>query len=195
MLACLCPIRRERVLRPLFINIAQQCYTMAESADETRSARQEKKQQAGVSIAEPLFFWIIVLVLALVLRIVLSNTSIFAHGTQAYGIADSASNFFLFDAGSLILPLIVGAAIGAEIGLRSARLKKALRFGLLNGAYAAIVYIIAIFIIYEVILYVTPQAGLTAGFLVTYLIAPQVVVLLAVTEVFAALSHLRKVGA
>ncbi len=165
-----------------------------EDEEMEEEAPVRKTTAASVNIAEPLFFWVIVLVLALFSRIVITYTNTFPQPSSAYAFLNGASSFFLFNSGSLILPLIVGAVIGAEIGLRSRSSMKALKAGLLNGVYAAIIYIIAIVIIYEVIVYVLPTAGITFNFLVVNLIAPQVIILVMLVEIFAVLSHSRKVA-
>lgn len=165
-----------------------------EEEEEETPASKKKATAVSVNIAEPLFFWIMVLVLALFSRVIITYTTTFSPTSAAYSFLNGASNFFLFNSGTFILPLIVGAVIGAEIGLRSRSVMKALRAGLINGVYAAIVYIIAMVIIYEVIIYVLPKADINPTFLITNLIVPQVIVLIVLVEIFAALSHSRKVS-
>lgn len=166
-----------------------------DNEDEEEGPTPKQPATSSVNIAEPLFFWIIVLVLALFSKVVITSTTTFVPSSQAYAFLNSISTFFLFNSGSLILPLVVGAVIGAEVGLKSKTLYKALKAGILNGVYAAIIYVIAIVIIYEVLLYIIPQSGVTTTFLVNNLVLPQVVILIVLVEIFAALSHSRKITA
>lgn len=150
------------------------------------------KKTRGVNIQEPMFFWILLLVIAVVLKIILSNTQTIPPGTQLYSAASSFSNFLLNIPGLAILPLIIGGVIGAEVGLRSSSMKKAMRSGILNGIYASVIYIITILVIYIIIDYAVPQFSSTYYVLLDRIIIP-VAVLLIVTEVFSILSYSRRV--
>jgi hypothetical protein len=165
----------------------------ADEEEESGKKRPRTKAQP-VNLAEPLFFWIVILALALFARFVTTYTSAFSHTGEIYSFLTSASNFFLLSSGALILPLIVGTVIGSEIGLKASNLAGALKAGLLNGIYTAIVYVIAIIIIYEIMLYALPNPEITTTFLINGLIVPQVVTVLILIEIFAILSHGRKVS-
>ncbi len=165
-----------------------------EEEDEEEEKQQKRPASAPVNLSEPLFFWVIVLILALFSMVVTADTKAFAVGSAMYEFLHGASNFFLFGTGTLILPLIVGAVIGAEVGTKARSIVSALKSGLLNGVYAGIVYVIAIVIIYEVLVYVLPSSGVTLSFLENNLVIPQVIIVIVLVEVFAVLTHGRKVG-
>lgn len=168
----------------------------AEDGDEeAKRQRPRALLSEQVNLAEPLFFWVIVLVLALFARFVTTYTNAFPAGNQIHGFLVGASNFFLFSSGTLILPLIVGAVIGTEVGLKARSVRGALKAGAVNGAYAAIVYIISIAVIYEILAYALPASNVTLTFLINGLIVPQVLIVLVLVEIFAALSNGRKMGA
>ena len=161
---------------------------------KSKPAKQAKKAGTVVKIADPLFFWVMVLVLSMILQILLVDSKLFLINSPFYNFANEISTFFLFSTGSLILPLIIGAVIGAEVGTKASSFANAVKGGLLNGVYAAIVYIISIIVIYEILIFVIPHLQFTVSFLAYSMIIPQVAVLIVVVEVFAALSHARKVG-
>ncbi len=165
-----------------------------EPVTKGKPARQSNKTGTVVKIADPLFFWVMVLVLAMILRILLIDSRLFPIGSAFYSFASEVSTFFLFSSGSLILPLIIGAVIGAEVGRQSITLMNSVKGGILNGIYAAIVYIIAIVVIYEILIFVIPHLQFTVSFLISNMIIPQTIILIVVVEIFAMLSHVRKVG-
>ena len=165
-----------------------------EEEDVEEESKPKQITAQPVNIAEPLFFWIIVLVLALFARFIVTYTNAFLHDSSAYTFLMGASNFFLLGSGTLILPLIVGAVIGAEVGLKARSMFGALKAGLLNGLYAGVVYVIAIIIIYEILVYAIPSSQITLAFLINNLVVPQLLILVGVIEIFAVLSHSRKVS-
>jgi len=83
----------------------------------------EQKKKVQVSIAEPMFIWVLLLVLALVAKIILLQPSPITPSGGFAQIANEAANFILFMPGAMILPIIVGAVIGAEIGTRAKSMK------------------------------------------------------------------------
>ena len=158
-----------------------------EEADEG-----DNRKSSSTNIAGPISAWLVLLFVALAIRFVTSSAS-FSSGSLA-GLLSSASSFILFSPGDVILPLVIGAAIGAEVGIKANSLKKAERAGVLNGVYAAMVYAIGIIVIYEIISSVFPSVSPSFDFLLTSWIAIPVITCIAVTEAFAILSYSRKVG-
>ncbi|MEM3753933.1 MAG: hypothetical protein QW778_05040 [Candidatus Micrarchaeaceae archaeon] len=139
-----------------------------------------------------MFLWILLLVISLVV-IIAAQSGIIPKGGiggSIVGVAD----LILFMPGALILPIIIGAAIGAEIGRNSKDMKVAARAGVINGVYAGIIYIIAIVIIYEIIKYVLPSAIPSISFLISYWLAMPFALVVLVSLGFAVLSHSRKVS-
>jgi hypothetical protein len=157
--------------------------------DESEEGEVEEKEQ--ISIAEPMFFWILLLVVAMVINVLINAG--YAPSDMASTLKASA-NFILFMPGSIILPTIVGAFIGAEIGKRSKSMYVAVKSGIINGVYAAIIYLISIFIIYEVILYILPSINPGVDFLALNWLALPSAILIALSVIFAILSHSRKVA-
>ncbi len=163
----------------------------------------EKSGQAGgtaghVSIIEPMLFWVILLIIALVLRMVLTFTGLVGSTGSIYNLLNSFSNYVLFMPGAVILPLVVGAIIGAQVGIKAHSMELAQRGGLLNGVYAAVVYLVAIIVIWAIVYYVivpsAPSVLPSVLFLIgEWLVAP-VAILILVSFFFAVLSHSRKVA-
>jgi len=166
-----------------------------EEKEETskKATKKPPRQGGSVNIAEPMSAWILLLLVALTVQILLSNSAVIPQSSSAYSIATSYSNFVLQFPGIVILPLIVGAIIGAEVGSRSASMQRALRSGLLNGIYAAVIYVITIIVIYVIIGYATPKFVSSVYSIVFNSMAIPIIVMLITIEVFAMLSYSRKV--
>ena len=162
-----------------------------EKENKNEEEKKEESEEFQVSIAAPMFFWMLLLVVAMVINVIVNAGYI--SNTQIQSIAKSIANFILFMPGSIILPTIVGAFIGAEIGKRSKSLYVAIKSSIINGIYAVIIYLIAIFIIYEVILYILPSINPGVNFLEMNWLAIPGAMVIALSIIFAALSHSRKV--
>jgi len=169
--------------------------TTSKEEVEERSGEENKEESessAQVSIAAPMFFWLLLLIIAVVIN-ALINAGYIPSG-KMLSILKASANFILFMPGSIILPTIVGAFIGAEIGRRSKSMYVAIKSGIINGVYAAIVYLIAIFIIYETIIYILPNINPGVNFFEENWLATPTVILIALSLLFAGLSHSRKVS-
>ena len=126
-----------------------------DSDDEERKGK--SGMQGDVRIYEPMFVWIFLLSVAVVLNIILVNTPFIAQGSFAYTISDNYIRFILQFPGMVVLPLIIGAMIGSDVGRKATSAKSATKAGILNGVYASLVYLIAIIVIYMVVSYLTMQ--------------------------------------
>jgi glycerol-3-phosphate acyltransferase PlsY len=93
----------------------------------------------------------------------------------------------------VVLPLIIGAMIGSDVGRKSTSAKSATKAGLLNGVYASLVYLIAIIVIYMVVSYLTMQYVSKEALVAQDIVVP-IMVFIATLESFALLSFLKKVG-
>ncbi len=166
---------------------------MGSMADGSDHGKEHKRyaRPSNVDMYEPMFFWIALLAISLMLKIALAYGAIVPAGTVEYTIISSVEQFLLFGPGIILLPLIAGAFVGREAGLASKGALKALHVGILNAVYGAIIYVICILIIYEVLLYAVPGSSMSAGSLLTYWILYPVLAFILVVEVFAALSHSR----
>lgn len=147
------------------------------------------------NVAGPVSSWIILLFIALTIKFVVSSGTM---GGSSAGSIDSwlaiIANFILGTPGEIILPLVIGAAIGDEVGAKSETLRKAEKSGLLNGVYASVIYLIGIIIIYEVLTGILPNAAPTFSILITSWIAMPILICIVLSEVFAILSHSRKIN-
>ena len=169
--------------------------TTSKEEVEERSGEENKEESDGsaqVSIAAPMFFWLLLLIIAVVIN-ALINAGYISSG-KMLSILKASANFILFMPGSIILPTIVGAFIGAEIGRGSKSMYVAIKSGIINGVYAAMVYIIAIFIIYETIIYILPNINPGVNFFEENWLAMPTAILIALSLLFAGLSHSRKVS-
>lgn len=164
--------------------------------EEEPKIQPTQKKSSHVDIGAPVAAWLALLFVALALKFLTSGA---APSNGVYALFASIANFILYTPGDIILPLVVGAAIGAEIGKRTATLKKAQIAGVLNGIYASVIYSIGIIVIYEVLSYgmlnsVTAGVALTLGFLAIWWIAIPVAICIALTVLFAMLSYSRRVS-
>lgn len=151
---------------------------------------QPERQQ--ISIVGPLAFWIIIIIVGLVLEILGSAFSILSLFTTLGG-------WIVYLPGTIILPLIAGLWIGEKVGSARNKVGSAVSLGLVNAIYAALIYVIAIFIIYLIVNYVVqPQthiqtllSTLTLTTFLEYGIGLPVVLVLIVAPLIAALSAAR----
>ncbi len=161
--------------------------------DEDPGDGEKKHQPATTNVAGPISAWLVLLFVALAIKFFVSSGTASGAGGISSTLAN-ASNFILFFPGDIILPLVIGAAIGAEVGIRSKTLKKAGQAGLMNGVYAAVVYTIGIVTIYAVLSAVFPSIAPSTSFLIVSWLALPVVICIALSEGFALLSYSRKVS-
>jgi hypothetical protein len=166
--------------------------TSHEVEEGSEEGNEKETGSAQVSIAAPMFFWLLLLVIAIAIN-ALINAGYIPSG-KMLSILKTSANFILFMPGSVILPTIVGAFIGAEIGRRSKSMYIAIKSGIINGVYATIVYLIAISIIYETIIYILPNINPGVDFFAENWLAMPATILITLCVLFAGLSHSRKVS-
>ncbi len=147
-------------------------------------------RRSAVEIAAPMAFWVFLLIAALAAKIFAASGTI----TDYYliEVLRVYSGFMLSTSGMVVLPLAVGAFVGAEVGKVTGSLTKAARGGFLNGLYAAMVYTITVMIIYETLTYAAPSSVPDKALVLNSWIALPVVVLMALSEIFALVSHARR---
>ena len=163
---------------------------MAHDEDQERTKR--AVANGNVSIMEPMILWIVLLLVAVSINIILANFNIVSAASFIYSAASAYSKFVLSVPGIDVLPLIIGAIIGAEIGSRSLSLKRATVSGFVTGIYSSVIYAIAITVLYVVLDYGTGHTFALSAILLNSIIFP-IIVLLVVIEMFAVLSFSRKV--
>lgn len=159
---------------------------------DTKDERPIGDAHAYANVSGIISVWLIMLFAALAIQYA------FTYGRSSIGATPSIflsiATFILFLPGSLILPLVVGAALGADVGSKSRSIEVAEKSGLVNGIYASLVYAIAIVVIYEVLSNVLPAIAPTTSFLLIDWIAVPIAIVPVVTEIFAVVSHYRKIN-
>lgn len=151
----------------------------------------KKPKGNSINLRDPLFVWVFILLIAVSAEIINSSGYV-PKSTSIYSMLNTYANFVLVFPGIIIVPVIMGAIIGSEVGLRSSNINSALRTGMMNGLYASVVYTLTIVIIYFVIIYSVPQFITVYSLILDNIIVPLLVFII-VIEVFAVLSHSRKV--
>ncbi len=146
--------------------------------------------ESEISIAGPVGTWIAILVIGLLIEFVVIPL---LH--PATSSLKTIANLILFQPGAIILPLIMAAWTAAKVGhaYREKEMPVA-KVGVVNGVYLAVIYSIAIFVIYLLLQYIYP-AGLPTsftlmGFGLNLIIIPDAIVL-AVVPVLSLVSAAR----
>ena len=160
--------------------------------DEDEELARKPQSNGHVSIIGPMILWAILLLVAISINITLANFNTIPAASTIYAVASAYSKFVLSMPGIAILPLIIGAVIGAEVGSRSLNLKRTTKIGLLNGIYLSVIYAMTIIVLYIVLDYGTSQTFSLSAILLNSIIFPIIVLLIAI-EIFAILSFSRKV--
>jgi hypothetical protein len=139
--------------------------------------------------------WLVVLFSALVIQYALAGPFSSSNMGAAQPYFSGFASLILTFPTSLLIPLVIGAALGAEIGRKSRDIKVARRAGLVNSIYVALVYIVAIIIINEVVglANLNPLAPSVEWLILYWMLLP-IAVLVVSTEVFAVVAHSRKIN-
>ncbi len=165
---------------------------MTEVTPPTIADIQEKPKVANIT--GPVTVWILLLFVALFMQFVVSSNIGLDSSTGLGGMLAGIASFILGTPGEITIPMVIGAVMGEDVGHKSISFKQAWRGGLLNGLYACLVYLIGIIVIYEVLTVAMPSSAPTAvSFVLTWIALP-ILICVAVTEIFAVASHIRKVG-
>ncbi len=162
---------------------------MATSIYDVVETGAKAQMPAEAGIAGPMTFWILVLVIGMVLKILLVYISM---PQQLHLVLDYAGTFILSGPGRIILPVIAGAVIGRETGKRSETLRQAARYGLIDGVYASVTYGISIAIIYEIMSYLSVITQQTLADLALLWLGLPVAVVILTAELFSFLSYSSK---
>ena len=172
----------------------------AEAAnDKDKKVENGAKQKEGapatreIDIVGPLTFWIIMLVVGVLLDVILApiSGSVGQSGIQSF--LTTIAGYILFLPGSIILPLIVSIWIGERVGANKNKVKAAVTLGEVNAAYTGLIYVIAIFIIYLLVRYITPTFlnTITLTSFIEYVVVVPVVIVVILIPFIAALSAAR----
>ncbi len=143
-----------------------------------------------IDVFGPLAFWITLLVIGLIIEVVTPVV-----GPKGF-VADlrQVGYYIIFIPGSIVLPLIVATWIGDRVGLHENGIGNSVKVGILNSAYASLVYGIAIFIVYLLMYYTVPDLAKTFSvtMFVEFLIGLPVAILFILVPLIGALSNARR---
>jgi hypothetical protein len=167
--------------------------TYAADAGEEEERKPKKPQTPlYIDLSEALSFWIVITVIALILDILVNDTGTIQSGTAQAGFLISVYQFFLFGPGVALLPLIAGAVIGIDVGRKSKNATNTLKVGLVNSVYGALIYLIAIIVLYEVYTFALPHSPITQNQLLMNWIALPIGIFIVTSVVLALVSVSRK---
>ncbi|MEM0149993.1 MAG: hypothetical protein QXW10_03800 [Candidatus Micrarchaeaceae archaeon] len=149
-----------------------------------------------LSIAEPLTFWIGMLLLAILIELVIVPLAGSLGIAQYKSLFNSIADYIVYVPGSIIIPLLVALWLGERIGVASKGKRVAYR-SIINSIYMSLVYIVAIFIIFLIAKYtnlalfpaIMPNLGIED--FVYYLVLIPVAIIMVLTPLFALLSSAR----
>ena len=150
---------------------------------------QQQREKAEIKVGEPLLFWVMMLVIGLFL-IVIPNIGAIPTNTAAMLL--EVGKAIIYIPGAIILPLIISLWVAEKIGAVNRPSKSILSLSMLNASYVFLVYIIAIFIIFLLAKYFSPNlvAVSVASFLI-YLVALPFVILFVLVPLLSLLSSAR----
>ncbi len=152
---------------------------------------ESKKRTVEIDIVAPLIFWIALLLIG-VLAILLFQP-IFSSNKGISTLMTDISGWILYLPGSLIMPLVVSIWIGEKAGQAKNGIKSAAKIGEINAVYATLIYVVAVFIIYLLLYYISP-ASIQSKSLINYaeyVILLPAVIILALVPIVSALSAAR----
>ncbi len=171
-------------------------YKVVEDKEEEHIAQnpkpaspQQQREKAEIKVGEPLLFWVMMLVIGLFL-IVIPNIGAIPTNTAAMLL--EVGKAIIYIPGAIILPLIISLWVAEKIGAVNRPSKSILSLSMLNASYVFLVYIIAIFIIFLLAKYFSPNlvAVSVASFLI-YLVALPFVILFVLVPLLSLLSSAR----
>ena len=169
--------------------------TDEEKAGKSKDKEAGKPQVTNVSITGPITFWIGLLVIAALLQLVaIPFANSYSH-TVFNNYFNDFANYILYIPGLVVLPLIVALWVGDRVSYLESRKKSAIvSKGIINALYTSLIYIVAIFIIYLIMVLVKLGALHAVSPLLfgEYLILIPVVINIIMIPIFALLSSARR---
>ncbi len=161
------------------------------------AAQKSMAQSQGaveIDIVGPLTFWIVILVVGAIIQFVLIPLT--SSVPSVNPILVSIAGWILYLPGSIILPLVVAIWVGERVGASRNQVKSAVKVGLVNAVYAALIYAVAIFIIYLLLKYISPTflGTITLTTFVEYVVAIPVAIVILLIPFIASLSAARHAG-
>lgn len=165
----------------------------AQKPADSTTEKKEEAQRIEIDIKGPLVFWIAILLAGLLLALIIAP--LLGTGTNLGGISATIGGYILYLPGSIILPLIVAIWVGERVGSARSRIKNSAKVGLVNAAYACLIYAVSIFIIYLLLYYVSPGfltgSSITLNTFLTYAVAVPIIIVFVLIPLIAALSSAR----
>ncbi|MEM0154318.1 MAG: hypothetical protein QW814_00590 [Methanothrix sp.] len=152
--------------------------------------KQGGNRELGVSLFGPLFLWALIIIIGIVLEVVVPALlgKHFASYAASY---KTVGSYILGFPGVIILPLIISVWIGHKVGEKASGVMNAVKAGLVNGVYASIVYGVIIFVAQLMLRYTTNSYALTDSFLLEYVVAIPIAIVIVFTIIIAVLNELR----
>ena len=144
-----------------------------------------------IDIAGPLTLWLILLIMGVVMALVFVPLT---SGTPMISkLISEISGWILYLPGSLILPLIVSLWVGENVGATRSGAGFAARAGLINAVYTTLIYVVAIFIIYLLLYYISPASlsSITLIYFAEYVVVLPALILLVLVPLISSLSAAR----
>ncbi|MGC8496284.1 MAG: hypothetical protein ACP5RM_03265 [Candidatus Micrarchaeia archaeon] len=154
------------------------------------------QQGEGLSIAEPLTFWIGMLLLSIIIELVIVPLAGSLGIAQYKNVFNQVAGYIVYLPGSIIIPLLVSLWLGERIGVVSKGVRVAYR-SIINAIYMSLVYLIAIFIIFLIAKYTslnmfpTILPNLSVYNFTVYLVAIPIAIIMVLTPLLAMLSAAR----
>lgn len=149
-----------------------------------------------IDIKEPLAFWLLILIIGLAFEVILLPIAN-GYGVDPgiTGLLSKIAGWILFLPGSIILPLIASVWIGERVGAKRNKVTAAVSVGGINAAYTALIYLIAIIIIYLLIYFITPNflttSNISLGYYVEYVVIIPIIIVILMIPFISALSAAR----
>lgn len=147
-----------------------------------------------VDVEHIILGWILVIIIGLIFSGAGSSITSNSYFSFVKSFLLNSGSFILVYPGPIIFPIIAGAIIGREIGKGSNNLKNASKSGLMNGFYGAIIYLLAVVVVYVVMNYFSLISFSAIFFTVIQNVIAPVAILILTTIGFASISHIRKIN-
>jgi hypothetical protein len=136
--------------------------------------------------------WILIMVIGLVFSGIGTYVTSDSYFSFVKSFLLNSGSFILIYPGPVIFPIIAGAIIGREIGKVSTSTSKALKSGFINGFYGAVIYLLAVIIVYIVMNYFDLISMDNILPTIAENVVAPIIILILTTIGFALISHIRK---
>ncbi len=157
-------------------------------------AKDRLPPKKNIKLAGPLSFWIIFLVVGVIAKLVITPL-LAGIGMIPESLAVGAlGQYILYFPGYIIFPFVVGIWIGERIGDSVTKPSASVTIGLINSAYAAVIYAVAIFTIFLIMTAVGGAASFNFSMLYSLIdiLAFPIAILVGITIIFSSLAAARK---